>query len=325
MGLFDKIKNIFSEKKEINENTVKYEEGLSKTRVEFTSKLGKLSKKYKEVTSDYFDELEEILIMADVGVNTVMEFMDRLKDRVKKEHITDTDMLKEVIVDELFVIYVEGEILTNKIKFNENGPTVLLFVGVNGVGKTTSIAKLGYLLKKQGKRVLFVAGDTFRAGAKEQLVMWGNRLDVPVVTNESTDPSAVIYDGIKKSLDENFDVVLIDTAGRLQNKVNLMKELEKINKVIGKQIEGAPHETLLVIDATTGQNGISQAEAFKEITNITGIILTKLDGTAKGGIVLAIKESVNISVKYVGLGEKMEDLIPFDIENYIYGLFKDMV
>ena len=325
MGLFDKIKNIFSEKKEINENTVKYEEGLSKTRVEFTSKLGKLSKKYKEVTSDYFDELEEILIMADVGVNTVMEFMDRLKDRVKKEHITDTDMLKEVIVDELFVIYVEGEILTNKIKFNENGPTVLLFVGVNGVGKTTSIAKLGYLLKKQGKKVLFVAGDTFRAGAKEQLVMWGNRLDVPVVTNESTDPSAVIYDGIKKSLDENFDVVLIDTAGRLQNKVNLMKELEKINKVIGKQIEGAPHETLLVIDATTGQNGISQAEAFKEITNITGIILTKLDGTAKGGIVLAIKESINIPVKYVGLGEKMEDLIPFDIENYIYGLFKDMV
>ena len=155
--------------------------------------------------------------------------------------------------------------------------------------------------------------------------MWGNRLDVPVVTNESTDPSAVIYDGIKKSLDENFDVVLIDTAGRLQNKVNLMKELEKINKVIGKQIEGAPHETLLVIDATTGQNGISQAEAFKEITNITGIILTKLDGTAKGGIVLAIKESINIPVKYVGLGEKMEDLIPFDIENYIYGLFKDMV
>ena len=225
MGLFDKIKNIFSDKKEINENTVKYEEGLSKTRVEFTSKLGKLSKKYREVTSDYFDELEEILIMADVGVNTVMEFMDRLKDRVKKEHITDTDMLKEVIVDELFVIYVEGEILTNKIKFNENGPTVLLFVGVNGVGKTTSIAKLGYLLKKQGKKVLFVAGDTFRAGAKEQLVMWGNRLDVPVVTNESTDPSAVIYDGIKKSLDENFDVVLIDTAGRLQNKVNLMKEL----------------------------------------------------------------------------------------------------
>lgn len=325
MGLFDKIKNIFSDKKEINENTVKYEEGLSKTRVEFTSKLGKLSKKYKEVTSDYFDELEEILIMADVGVNTVMEFMDRLKDRVKKEHITDTDMLKEVIVDELFVIYVEGEILTNKIKFNENGPTVLLFVGVNGVGKTTSIAKLGYLLKKQGKKVLFVAGDTFRAGAKEQLVMWGNRLDVPVVTNESTDPSAVIYDGIKKSLDENFDVVLIDTAGRLQNKVNLMKELEKINKVIGKQIECAPHETLLVIDATTGQNGISQAEAFKEITNITGIILTKLDGTAKGGIVLAIKESINIPVKYVGLGEKMEDLIPFDIENYIYGLFKDMV
>ena len=204
-------------------------------------------------------------------------------------------------------------------------PVLYTVVGVNGVGKTTAIGKLAHFYKKNKKSCLLVAGDTFRAGAKEQLVMWGNRLDVPVVTNESTDPSAVIYDGIKKSLDENFDVVLIDTAGRLQNKVNLMKELEKINKVIGKQIEGAPHETLLVIDATTGQNGINQAEAFKEITNITGIILTKLDGTAKGGIVLAIKESINIPVKNVGLGEKMEDLIPFDIENYIYGLFKDMV
>ena len=325
MGLFDKIKNIFSDKKEINENTVKYEEGLSKTRVEFTSKLGKLSKKYKEVTSDYFDELEEILIMADVGVNTVMEFMDRLKDRVKKEHITDTDMLKEVIVDELFVIYVEGEILTNKIKFNENGPTVLLFVGVNGVSKTTSSGKIAKKIKNSGKKVMLASGDTFRAGAREQLVEWGLRVGVDVVTNNSKDPSAVIYDSINKAIKEGYDVVLVDTAGRLQNKVNLMNELEKINKVIGKQIEGAPHETLLVIDATTGQNGISQAEAFKEITNITGIILTKLDGTAKGGIVLAIKESINIPVKYVGLGEKMEDLIPFDIENYIYGLFKDMV
>lgn len=326
MGLFDKIKKAFKkEEKKENVETKKYEEGLEKTRVEFTSKLGKLSKKYRIVTEEYFEELEELLVMADIGVNTVMEFMDRLKKRVSTEHITDTDMLKEVIVDELFIIYVEDDILTNKIRYNENGPTVLLFVGVNGVGKTTTIAKMAYKLKNEGKKVMMVAGDTFRAGAIEQLEIWGERLNCPVIKNSSTDPSAVMYDALKIAKEEDYDVVLIDTAGRLQNKVNLMKELEKINKVIGNLIENAPHETLLVIDATTGQNGISQAKNFKEITNITGIVLTKLDGTAKGGIVLAIKESLNIPVKYVGLGEKMEDLIPFDIEDYIYGLFKDMM
>ena len=326
MGLFDKIKKAFKkEEKKENVEIKKYEEGLEKTRVEFTSKLGKLSKKYRTVTEEYFEELEELLVMADIGVNTVMEFMDRLKKRVSTEHITDTDMLKEVIVDELFIIYVEDDILTNKIRYNENGPTVLLFVGVNGVGKTTTIAKMAYKLKNEGKKVMMVAGDTFRAGAIEQLEIWGERLNCPVIKNSSTDPSAVMYDALKIAKEEDYDVVLIDTAGRLQNKVNLMKELEKINKVIGNLIENAPHETLLVIDATTGQNGISQAKNFKEITNITGIVLTKLDGTAKGGIVLAIKESLNIPVKYVGLGEKMEDLIPFDIEDYIYGLFKDMM
>lgn len=326
MGLFDKIKKVFKKEEKKEEIEVqKYDKGLEKTRVEFTSKLGKLSKKYREVTEDYFEELEEILVMADIGVNTVMEFMERLKKRVNKEHITDTDMLKEVIVDELFIIYVEDEILTTKINYNENGPTVMLFVGVNGVGKTTTIAKIAYKLKQEGKKVMMVAGDTFRAGAIEQLDVWGNRIGCTVVKSKSTDPSAVIYDALTVAKKDNYDVVLIDTAGRLQNKVNLMKELEKINKVIGNLIDGAPHETLLVIDATTGQNGISQAKNFKEITNITGIVLTKLDGTAKGGIVLAIKENVNIPVKYVGLGEKMEDLIPFDIENYIYGLFKDMV
>lgn len=324
MGFFNKIKNAFK-KEEKNDNTLLYDKGLEKTRVEFTSKLGKLSKKYKQVTEEYFEELEEILVMADIGVNTVMDFMDRLRKRVNKEHITDTDKLKEVIVDELFIIYVDGDVLTTKINYNESGPTVVLFVGVNGVGKTTSIAKLGYKLKKDGKKVMFVAGDTFRAGAVEQLEEWGDRIGIKVVKNTSKDPSAVIYDGIDLAKKENYDIVLIDTAGRLQNKVNLMKELEKINKVIGNLIENAPHETLLVIDATTGQNGISQAKSFKEITNITGIVLTKLDGTAKGGIVLAIKESVDIPVKLVGLGEKMEDMIAFDIENYIYGLFKDMM
>jgi len=319
MGLFDNIKNLFKNKNDI------YDKGLEKTRVEFTSKLGKLSKKYKEVTNDYFDELEEVLVMADIGVTTVMKFMDRLRARVKKENITDTDKLKEVIVDELFIIYVNDDILTNKINYNDSGPTVMLFIGVNGVGKTTTIAKLAYKLKKDNKKVMLVAGDTFRAGAIEQLLEWGKRIDCPVIMNDSKDPSAVIYDALNIAKNGDYDVVLIDTAGRLQNKVNLMKELEKINKVIGGIIPNAPQETLLIIDATTGQNGISQAKNFKEITNVTGIVLTKLDGTAKGGIVLAIKEEVNIPVKYVGLGEKLDDLIPFDIEDYIYGLFKDMI
>jgi len=326
MGLFDKIKSVFKKEEVKEKEEVKlYDKGLEKTRVEFTSKLGRLSKKYREVTEEYFEELEEVLVMADIGVNTVMDFMERLKRRVNKEHITDTDMLKEIIVDELFIIYVEGETLTTKINYSEEGPTVVLFVGVNGVGKTTSIAKLAYKLKNEGKKVMLVAGDTFRAGAIEQIDEWGKRIGVTVIKSESKDPSAVIYDGLKTAKEEDYDVVLVDTAGRLQNKVNLMKELEKINKVIGNLVPNAPHETLLVIDATTGQNGISQAKNFKEITNITGIVLTKLDGTAKGGIVLAIKESVNIPVKLVGLGEKMEDMIPFDIENYIYGLFKDMI
>ena len=325
MGLFDKIKSVFKkEEKKENIEVKKYDEGLEKTRVEFTSKLGKLSKKYRTVTEEYFEELEELLVMADIGVNTVMDFMDRLKKRVSKEHIADTDMLKEVIIDELFIIYVEDEILTTKINYNESGPTVILFVGVNGVGKTTSIAKMAYKLKNEGKKVMMVAGDTFRAGAIEQIELWGKRIGCPVIKSDSKDPSAVMYDALKIAKEEDYDVVLIDTAGRLQNKVNLMKELEKVNKVIGKLIDGAPHETLLVIDATTGQNGISQAKSFKEITNITGIVLTKLDGTAKGGIVLAIKEAVGIPVKYVGLGEQKEDLRVFDIEKYIYGLFKNM-
>ena len=207
----------------------------------------------------------------------------------------------------------------------EDGPTVILMVGVNGVGKTTTIAKLAYKYKNEGKKVMLVAGDTFRAGAVEQLKIWADRTDTLFYGKENIDPAGVIFDGLTKAKEENADIVLIDTAGRLHNKVNLMKELEKINKVIGKIIPNAPHETLLVIDATTGQNGIMQAKAFKEITNITGIVLTKLDGTAKGGIVLAIKEEVNIPVKFVGLGEKMTDLIAFDIENYIYGLFKDLM
>ena len=324
MGLFNKFKEIFKGK-ETNDNRETYDKGLEKSRTEFISSLSILGHKYTKVTDEYFDELENILIKADIGIKTVMDFTDKLKKRVKSENITSTEELKEVIVDELFMIYVKEDFLTDKINIQTDGPTVILMVGVNGVGKTTTIGKLANLFNKQNKKVLLVAADTFRAGAVEQLKEWGDKLSLPVVTKDTTDPSSVIFDGLDIALKEKYDVVLIDTAGRLQNKSNLMGELAKINKIIKSKIESAPSETLLVIDATTGQNGISQAKAFKEITDITGIVLTKLDGTAKGGIVLAIKEEVNIPVKYVGLGEKPDDIENFDIEKYIYGLFKDLV
>ena len=328
MGFLSKLKEkitkkeVFEDKKEEE----KYDKGLEKTRKELKDKLNNLNKKYKKVNEEYFEELEEMLIMADIGVKTVVNFMQKLVERAKKEKIEDPEVLKELIIDELFIIYVNEEILVNKINYNEEGPTIILFVGVNGVGKTTTIAKIAKKEKDLGKKVLLIAGDTFRAGAIEQLQEWSQKLDVDIeFGKEGSDPSSVVYKGVEKAKNENYDIVLIDTAGRLQNKVNLMKELEKINKVIGNFIENAPHETLLVIDASTGQNGISQAKSFKEITNITGIVLTKLDGTAKGGIVLAIKDEVNIPVKYIGLGEKAEDLEVFDIEKYIYGLFKEMM
>lgn len=365
MGLFQKIKNMFKSEekdisndleqniedskieemvednsldneseKEVSFNNVKdeekkavkiYEKGLSKSRQGFVSKLANLTNKYSKITDEYFDELEEILIMADIGINTVMNFMDRLRDRVRKENISDPSILKEIIVDELFIIYVNDEVLSNKIEYRDNGPTVILFVGVNGVGKTTTIGKLANKLKDEGKKILLVGADTFRAGAVEQLKEWSNKVGVGFYGKEESDPASVVYDGLELAKKEEYDVVLVDTAGRLQNKVNLMKELEKINKVIDSLIDGGAAETLLVIDATAGQNGVSQAKAFKEITNITGIVLTKLDGTAKGGIVLAIKEDVGVPVKYIGLGETKDDLQTFDIEKYIYGLFKDMM
>ena len=343
MGLFSKIKNIFSKQEEIKEKineeetdnsevseeleeakeTEKYVEGLSKSRDNFVSKLSLLGIKYTKISDEFYDELEEILITADIGVNTVMDFVDRLKKRVKSENITDFEYLKEVIVDELFMIYVGNDILSSKLNIKDGETNVVLFVGVNGVGKTTSIAKIANKFKNEGKKIMLIAGDTFRAGAVNQLNEWAERIGVSFYGDDRKDPSAVIYDGLKKARDEKYDIVLVDTAGRLQNKANLMKELEKMNRVINEIIPGNPVETLLVIDATTGQNGITQAKSFKEITNITGIVLTKLDGTAKGGIVLAIKELVNIPVKFVGLGEKETDLIPFDIEKYIYGLFKE--
>jgi fused signal recognition particle receptor len=349
MGLFDKIKKMFTkeekeprveeekevkkeeqhevkkeEKKQEKEEVKIYEKGLSKSRENFVSKLINLTNKYHKITEEYFEELEEVLIMADIGVNTVMDFMDRLRKRVRNEKIEDTEYLKELIVDELFIIYVNDEVIVNKINYSQNKPTVILFVGVNGVGKTTSIAKIAYQLKKEGKKVLLAAGDTFRAGAIEQLATWAKRIGVDIVYKEAgSDPSSVMFDAVNKAKKEGYDVLLCDTAGRLQNKVNLMSELDKIRRVISRELDGAPHETLLTIDATTGQNGMQQAKIFSECCNVSGIILTKLDGTAKGGIVLAIRNELGIPIKYVGLGETLEDLEPFDIEQYLYGLFAD--
>ena len=331
MSFFSKLKDKFIKKeekepKEEKESLEVYDKGLTKSRNTFSSHLLDLTKRYNKINEEYFEELEEILIMADIGVNTVMNFMDKLRKRVKEEKITDPEFLKEVIVDELFIIYVSGEVLSTNLKRSDSNPTVYLFVGVNGVGKTTTIAKLASKEKEKNRKVLLIAGDTFRAGATKQLKEWSERIGVEFYgKSEGIDPASVIYEGLEYAINNDIDTVLIDTAGRLQNKTNLMMELEKINRVIKKLIDRAPDETLLVIDATTGQNGISQAKAFKEITDLTGIILTKLDGTAKGGIVLAIKEEVNLPVKYIGLGESAKDLQEFDIEKYIYSLFKDFM
>lgn len=321
MGILDKLKNIVKsdKKKEVE----KYDEGLTKTREDFVNKLNLLGIKYTKIDEKFFEELEEILIMADLGTKTTFKFMDKLRKRVKEEHITDFNYLKEVIVDELFMIYVNGEVLSSKINYNSEGITTILFVGVNGVGKTTSIAKLASKMVSEGKKVMLIGADTYRAGAVTQLNEWANRIGTMFYGKDTADPSSVVFDGLEEAIRNNADVVLIDTAGRLQNKQNLMNELEKIKRVIEKKTTRKVDETLLVIDASTGQNGISQAVSFKEICDITGIVLTKLDGTAKGGIVLSIKDVVGIPVKFVGFGEKASDMIPFDIEKYIYGLFKE--
>lgn len=321
MGILDKLKNIVKsdKKKEVE----KYDEGLTKTREDFVNKLNLLGIKYTKIDEKFFEELEEILIMADLGTKTTFKFMDKLRKRVKEEHITDFNYLKEVIVDELFMIYVNGEVLSSKINYNSEGVTTILFVGVNGVGKTTSIAKLASKMVSEGKKVMLIGADTYRAGAVTQLNEWANRIGTMFYGKDTADPSSVVFDGLEEAIRNNAEVVLIDTAGRLQNKQNLMNELEKIKRVIEKKTGRKVDETLLVIDASTGQNGISQAVSFKEICDITGIVLTKLDGTAKGGIVLSIKDVVGIPVKFVGFGEKASDMIPFDIEKYIYGLFKE--
>lgn len=319
MGLISFLKDKFSKKK--NNDVDSYEVCMAKSRQNFSSKLNSLSKKYKKVNEEYFEELEEILIESDVGVKFALKVIDEVLEESKSKKIYDSDQINELLVDHMFSEYMsKGDNITD-INFVNDGPTVLLVVGVNGVGKTTTIAKLAKRYLDKGKSVLLVAGDTFRAGATEQLQIWADRLGIDLVKGEyNSDPSSVTYDGMVRAKKDNVDLVIVDVAGRLQNKQNLMNELAKMKRVIAKVIPDAPHETFLIIDATTGQNGVVQAKAFAEVTELTGVVITKMDGTSKGGIILAIRDELGVPVRFIGLGEKMDDLKEFDLESYIYGL-----
>lgn len=322
MSFFKKMKDKITGTNEAV--TEKFKDGLTKTRDSFTSKVNDLVFRFRVVDEEFFEELEEVMLQADVGFETVMELIDLLKEEVQRKNIKDTKGMQSLISEKLVEIYNSGEEISNELNVEEGRLNVILMVGVNGVGKTTTIGKLAARLQKEGKTVMLAAGDTFRAGAIDQLVVWGERTGAEVVRQaEGSDPAAVIFDAVKAAKKRNVDVLICDTAGRLQNKVNLMNELQKMHRIIGREIEGAPHEVLLALDATTGQNALIQAQTFKEATNVTGIVLTKLDGTAKGGIVLAIRNKLEIPVKFVGLGEGMDDLQPFDPEKYVYGLFAD--
>ncbi len=304
----------------------KFKQGLEKSRENFQNKLNDLLAVYRKVDEDFFEALEEMLIQADVGFNTVMELVDELRMEAKRQNISETSELREVIVEKIVEIYVQDDEDIDRMNIENDRLNVILMVGVNGVGKTTTIGKLAHRYKQEGKKVMLAAGDTFRAGAIEQLKVWGERVGVEVISQkEGSDPAAVMYDAVNTAKNRGADILICDTAGRLQNKANLMNELQKVRKVIDRNVPGAPHEVLLALDATTGQNALSQAKSFKEVTQVTGIVLTKLDGTAKGGIVLAIRNELQIPVKFVGLGEKLDDLQPFDAESYVYGLFADMI
>ena len=320
MGLFSFLKNKFSSKKE-DESTKTYEKGLAKSRKAFASRLDELSKRYSKIDSSYFEELEEILIEADVGVSLSIKLCEELLEKAKEENLVEPAKINEALIDLMFVDYAtSGSEIENEINFSSK-PTVLLVEGVNGVGKTTTIAKLAYRYKNKGKKVMLVAADAFRAGAVEQLKVWASRLDVPIVFGApESDPASVAFDGARRAKAENIDLLIVDTAGRIQTKSNLMQELGKISRVLNKEIEGAPQETFLVIDATTGQNGVIQAKAFKEVSSLSGIVVTKMDGTSKGGIILSIRDELGVPVRFMGLGERMEDLEEFDLSKSLYGL-----
>ncbi|MER2259498.1 MAG: signal recognition particle-docking protein FtsY, partial [Priestia megaterium] len=299
MSFFKKLKEKIT--MQTDSVTQKFKDGLSKTRNSFSERVNDLVSRYRQVDEEFFEELEEILISADVGVATVLDLIDDLKSEVKRRNIKDPQDVQAVISEKLIDIYESGEEQIGELNMQQNDLTVILFVGVNGVGKTTTIGKIAHKFKQEGKKVVMAAGDTFRAGAIEQLEVWGERVGVDVIKQSAgSDPAAVMYDAVQSAKARKADVLLCDTAGRLQNKVNLMKELEKVKRVIEREIPGAPHEVLLVLDATTGQNALSQAKTFSEATNVTGIVLTKLDGTAKGGIVLAIRNELKLPVKFVG-------------------------
>lgn len=319
MGLISFLKDKFTKKKE-DKVVSKYTDGLAKSRQNFSSKLTNLASKYKKVNQDYFEELEEILIESDISISLTLKIIDEVLEESEAEGIDEPSKINEILVDKMFLGYASKGDVSTDINFDD-GMKVLLVVGVNGVGKTTTIAKLAHRYINQGKKVLLVAADTFRAGAKEQLCVWGERLGIDVVYGPSeSDPASVAYDGMKKAIQDKVDLVIVDTAGRLQTKANLMAELAKIKRVIGKDVPEAPHETFLVIDATTGQNGVIQAKAFAEVTDLTGVVITKMDGTSKGGIILAIRDELGVPVRFIGLGEKMEDLEEFDLDKYLYGL-----
>ncbi|MGD7008441.1 signal recognition particle-docking protein FtsY [Metabacillus sp. 84] len=306
--------------------TNKFRDGMTKTRSNFSTRVNDLVSRFRKVDEEFFEELEEILIGADVGVATVMDLIDELKLEVKRRNIQDPLEVRDVISEKLVEIYDNGKQSSAELNLKEDRLNVILVVGVNGVGKTTTIGKLANKFKSEGKTVVLAAGDTFRAGAIEQLEVWGQRTGTAVIKQSAgSDPAAVMFDAVQAAKARKADVLICDTAGRLQNKVNLMNELEKVKRVIEREVPGAPHEVLLVLDATTGQNAMSQAKQFSQSTDVTGIVLTKLDGTAKGGIVLAIRSELDIPVKFVGLGEKIDDLQEFNAQQYVYGLFADLV
>lgn len=320
MGLFKFLKEkVFGKSVAQKE---KYVAGLDKSRKNFTDRLKALTSRYNKVNDAYFEDVEEILIEADVGVKLTYDIIEATRSEAMLQNVDTPSEINEILVDKMFVSYAStGDDIVTEIQFKDNGPTVLLVVGVNGVGKTTTIAKLAHRYIKKGKKVLLVAGDTFRAGATEQLTVWANRLGCDIVVGkENQDPASVCYDGMVKGKRDNVDLIICDTAGRLQNKVNLMNELAKMKRVISKEVEGAPHDVFLIIDATTGQNGVLQAKAFKECTTLSGVVITKMDGTSKGGIILSIRDELGVPVRFIGLGEKMEDLEEFDLDQYLYGL-----
>lgn len=305
----------------------KYDRGLEKSRTGFGARLNRFLANFRHVDEDFFDDLEDMLIESDVGYDMAMKLSDSLREEVKLENAKSKQEVSNVIIEKMVDLYEEaGQVENPDLRMAAEGPTVIMFVGVNGAGKTTTIGKMAALFKRQGKKVLLAAADTFRAGATEQLDVWAQRDGVDIVTGpENGDPAAVVFDAVQKAKREDYDVLFVDTAGRLQNKVNLMNELAKMKRILTREIPDAPHEVLLVLDATTGQNALNQVKLFKQSTDVTGIVLTKLDGTARGGIVLAIRNELHLPVKYVGLGEKVDDLQKFNASDFVYGLFKGLV